>query len=243
MLVVKNVEPFFFMECFSRKDVNNKFVPNTYLLRYYDFGDFCKTIRYELYVRGVKQDVTNENGYYVSTAIDLINEFSDYELELWDYNNLKSSTKIKTLIELAKCLYPQSIDCKYCEGSWYGENEGKLKRISLKLQARWPWSIKPMTINEKAHSVKEITLTSEWNAQFFNTLESSVKNTEDKIVGVTQEPYDWCTWDIKMLCVLISASYIHELNFFGMLEGRIFDAGSDIDKFISKGYIKVKGFG
>ncbi len=230
------------MEKCYRYDVNSKFVSNTYLVKYYDTWDYSKE-RYELYVRGVKQTVSNEDAYYVLTAIDLINEFSDYELTLWDYNQMKSNSNMETLIGLAKCLYPRHLRCEYCEGIWYGENEGKLKRISLNLQARWPWSVKTMTINRRAHNVKEITLASEWSSQFFNTLESSVKNTEDKVVRVTEEPYKWCMWEIKMLCVLVSASYIHELNFFGTLEGRIFNGGSDIDKFISKGYIKVKGFG
>ena len=204
------------------------------------YGDYRKD--YTLTIGREKSTVPEQDGLYLSTAIDLINIFGKIALDEFEYKLLKTNKDYISLMKYSKCLYPVSLDCDFCEGRFYGENEGKLRRIELILEARWPWSVNKMLIRGSNVDIKRLILKSSWSSQFTETLECSIISTNGQQYNIP-DSYRWSLSVIKAVSVIIAGSYLKGFNWISTFEGRIFNSGDDIDELVRKGYVKINGFG
>lgn len=222
------------------KKIVNNLHSNGTMLECPSYGDYRRD--YTLTIGREETTVSENDGRYLSVAIDLINTFGKMPLDEFSYRLLKTDQEYISLMKYIKCLYPVSLDCDFCEGRFYGENEGKLRRVELVLEARWPWSVNKMLIRGSNIDIKRLILKSSWSSQFTETLECSIISTNGQKYNVP-DSYRWSLSVIKAVAVIIAGSYLKGLNWTNTFEGRIFNSGDDIDELIRKGYVKINGFG
>ena len=222
------------------KKIVNHILSNGTMLECPSIGDYKRD--YAMTIGGEKSTVTEKDGFYLSTAIDLINVFGNMALDKIDYDLLKNDKDYLSLMKYIKYLYPVSLECEFCEGRFYGENEGKLRRIELVLEARWPWSINTMLIRGTNVSIKHLILKSSWSSQFTETLECSIISTSGQKYSVP-DSFGWTLSVIKAVSVIMAGSYLKGFNWSKTFDGRIFNSGNDINELVRNGYVKINGFG
>ena len=221
------------------KKVNHRY-SNSTKLECPSIGDYQHS--YKLTIGNETSTVSETDGQYLSAAIDLINTFGASPLDRIDYNLLKHNEHYKSLMRYVKLLYPISLNAEFCVGRFYGTNEGKLRKIELVLEARWPWSINKMVVRGSNVEVKKLILKSEWVSDFRQTLECKIVTPSSQILEVPSS-FEWTLSTIEAVAIVIAGSYLKGFNWLETFEGRIFNSGDDIDDLIQNGYVKVNGFG
>lgn len=217
------------------KIVNNRYSNGT-KLECPSVGD-CRS-DYKLTVGNKTSTVSEQDGRYLSVAIDIINTFGAIPLDSTDYDLLINSEHYKSLLKYVKCLYPDSLFTEFCVGRIYGENEGKLRKIELVLEARWPWSINKMFVRNSNVDVKKLVLKSEWVSDFRQTLQCKIVTPGGQILDVPST-FNWTLSTIETVAIIIAGSYLKGFNWLETFEGRIFNSGDDIDDLIRYGYVKL----
>lgn len=204
------------------------------------FGDYNSD--YKLTIGNQTSTIFERDGRYLSAAIDIINTFGAISLDRIDYNLLKNDEHYKSLLKYVKLLYPVSLDAEFCVGRFYGANEGKLRKIELVLESRWPWSINKMLVRGSSVDINKLILKSEWVSDFRQTLQCQIVTPGGQILDVPSS-FQWTLSTIEAVSIIIAGSYLKGFNWLGTFEGRIFNSGDDIDDLIRNGYVRVNGFG
>lgn len=215
------------------KRIDSSIFPNTSLTIDYGYGNTS----YSLVVRGINKRIEQKDGSYLSCIFDLINAIGIPHVSLSDYKDLTDNAHRK-IFSLIKLYYPTSFTYEIFRGKQYDYYEGLPSKLTLDVEARWPWSISSYQGYSQTYQVKSVHFSSKVTRQFMCSIESNITDISGKTISLG----DNITIDhIHRYMKFIVAAYIHEMKFFGTLEGRIFNGGGidDIEKIVRDGSLIV----